>query len=69
MNTRITKKQITRRADKDALDRLEAKMDLVLGSCERRERQSVFLGAVSGGIAGGVLAVVITYAKVLYGLR
>lgn len=63
MNARQRRKLIKARTDADVLKRLELKMDLILEHCDRADKRSAVIGAVSGGLAGGAVAFVMAYAR------
>lgn len=73
MNARMKRKQRRivqqRAADPDILIRLEAKTDLILDRYDNMERRSALIGAISGGIAGGIVSVGIAYARAIFGVR
>ena len=71
MKSRLRRKYLKRRATSpDFHNRLEAKLDLLLEHSKHQERRAVILGAVSGGITGGAVALVVAYARaVLLGAR
>lgn len=66
MNARQRRKALKQRAaDPDLLIRVDAKLDLLLEQSERMDQRAAIVGAVSGGLAGGAVAFMVAYAKVL----